>query len=161
MGQDDATRFSFLIWTRGFEMMLQQIKAYFHNFAAVVASQCLSFKHLCLRKQYQKLMSMERPDITLQMCRSATGYFSPFCQRTKCSWTQRHLISQTKSLGKVKAACVSKVKNLWLSGSSACRAGGMVITELSLCPVSLLIKGWADNTPLLALSILRKDDNQW
>lgn len=83
-------------------------------------------------------------DITLQMCRSVTGYFFPCCKRTKWLWTRLHLISCTKSLGKVKAACVCKVHNLWLSGSSACRAGRMVITELSLCPVPLLIKGWAE-----------------
>lgn len=52
-----------------------------------------------------------------------------------------------KSGGSVKFAYVSKVKNLWLSGSSACRAAGateMVITELSVCPVSALIKCRAD-----------------
>lgn len=98
------------------------------------------------KKAARKVNEPGNTDIKLPRCGSAAGYFFSFCQRTKWLWTWRHLISCKKSLWKVKVARVSKVKNLWLSGSSACRAGGMVITELSRRPVSLLIKGWADNS---------------
>lgn len=110
-------------------------------FTIFIAPQCLS-----VRKQSKKLISLETRTLNCKGAGQPPGYFFPFCQRTKWLRTWRHLISCKKSLWKVKVARVAKVKNLWLSGSSACRAGEMVITELSLCPVSLLIKGWADNS---------------